>query len=347
MLYNFSEAIRFTIEVNYFTKITQRKNMTLEDNVFIDSIKNYVDDNEIYDCINNFLTLEETAKCLNVTTRTIRLWEKLNKIKPIPDMKGLNFYKSDIQRLVYCAGKEIHIERRPVNVFFDTLRKPPEKIKYLGYFEIPDNEFDDRLSFCSNLDLLKLSNSLKIDHNKIKKIYKNLETYTYESVSANEAKTIYEKSIHNGWHEADYQDLKLIDKEYTEIPKIVYDEWYEADYQDLKLTDKKYQEISIGNKNYILPSIDKICMWQNPKIIKPNFLDSSTMILETSDNLFELNKNSDELEINACPPFIIFYYYDIVENEIKLCKKMYQGYVDYFTIELFALYLKYKLKISN
>lgn len=83
--------------------------------------------------MDNILTLEQVAELLGRSTRTIRFWEKINRLRRMQSEGGLAFHRFDVDRLKDCINRDIPVSRRPIQIYFDSLRKPPLTIDCLGH----------------------------------------------------------------------------------------------------------------------------------------------------------------------------------------------------------------------
>lgn len=221
---------------------------------------------------NQTLTIEQTAKFLNVSTRTIRFWENKNKLMRIPGMKGIYFHKFDIERLKHFINKDIVLSRRPANVFFTTLEKPPQTIDWISTAE------------------------------------EKTEIFTYVKVDINKEKKLYQSSEENGWTKWGYQNVEL------------------------KNSDISHKFISINNQDYILPSaghffcsIDKkVLIKSNPVKDESYFLnENNSRLLIMSDDKLLVSETKET--VTGCPLFIFFHYYDIINDEVKICSSFFEG----------------------
>lgn len=205
----------------------------------------------------DILSLEQAADVLGVSTRTVRLWEKLGRIECING--DLNqYHRLEVERLFRCIGVNgLVLSRRPANVFLTSMRKPPAIIDWIGTLEVSDKEAE-------------------------------VECFTYSPIFDKlEIRELVKKSESNGWLRHGYRDIEVVD--------------FEGNY-----------EVVINGKNYFMPPMVNISSWVKEKV-DPIFLDEKRLVIKP-----KMIYTGDYIDrtINACPPFINFYYYDIVGDKL-------------------------------
>jgi len=214
------------------------------------------------------MTIEEVAKELNVSTRTIRNWEKDKKIQTIAHMLGMKYHRSDVNRLSKCINANVPILRRPINVNFDSMIKPPPIIDCVGMYEYKNEK---------NID--------------------ELECWRYVPIhNENRIKELERLSFKNGWTKDGYQNVELIDP-----------------------NGFSHHTIFSNGVHCLLPIATSMFLshkW------KPHHLDKSRLIIGIENEEIEESTHV----INACPPFIIFRYYDIHKNDVYDRRQFYEGY---------------------
>lgn len=228
----------------------------------------------------NLLTTDQTAKILNVSTRTIRFWEKQNKLTRVPvniiGTKKVYFHKLDVERLFNFINKDVVVSRRPANVFFTTLEKPPRIIDWISFTE------------------------------------KELEIFTYIKVDINKEKKLCQISEENGWTKWGYQNIELKD------------------------SDVPYKFISINNQDWCLPSAgdffdstDKKILNKSSSTVKESYslVENNSRLIIIHDDKSFINEKKET--VSGCPPFMFFHYYDIINNEVKICSNFFASYPKY------------------
>ncbi len=161
----------------------------------------------------NRMSLEDVAATFGVTTRTVRLWEKLGRLHAMEYVKGLWFHRLDVERLKSCIGENLVLSRRPAIVWFDSLRKFPDTIDWIGTL---------------------------VNRNMPNETVITPEMWTYSHNSEKELKQIIETSSNNGWLRGAYREIEITDPE-------------GAGHKEVVVCGKTYMLPPVGNPSMFVP----------------------------------------------------------------------------------------------